>query len=559
MEITSLNPFAVSGLFTAITYIPLSIFLWLTGRTKVARLFGFHAFTVGWWGVGAFISGINKNPGFAITMFPYVYVGVLFIPVSLLHTIKEMTGYKWLRYALVFAYLQAVYFSIPTLQGKMFVRPHMVFDQYAWFTGTPLYILSYVVWLAVVGMTHTTLLWFFWKGGAEQRKQMYILTVAAFLGFGGGLTNFFLAIGVNIYPWGNFLVPVFSIMVAYAIFEYQLFDVSFVLRKGIVYTLLIGIVAVMYSATILLVQPVIERLIGHETSLSGLLAAILLGVVYAPMRLKIEYFVDQTIFRGYSGEIARQNALMEGELVRAERFKMVSALTRDLATEICDPLTAIKTHSLLIGRWRDNKEFVIKALTAINRQTGRVNGLLEQLVKFSSPEELQFKETSIYNVIEDVLNIQKESFVEKKVEVVKDYQTDKEMKLNIDAGQMRQALYNLVDNAVEAMGKKGGGTLTVTTREKEGMVVNKDSRRGGGKYFEIILKDTGVGIAPEEMESIFDPFYRKGETKKEAPEEEKVLGLSITHRIIKQHGGYILVESEVGKGSIFTVDLSVKG
>lgn len=557
----SLNPFAVSGLFTAITYLPLAVFLWATKGSKVTKAFGYHSLTVGIWGMGAFLMGINKDPVFAEALFPWIYaVGVLFIPVSLLHTIKEMTGYKWLRYALIFAYVQAVFFAVPTLQGKMFTNYHVMFDQYCWFDGTPIYIISYVGWLSIVAMTHTTLLWYFWRSRPDKRQQLYLLILAAFLGFGGGLTNFFPAIGINIYPWGNFLVPVYSMIVAYAIFEYQLFDVSFVLRKGMVYTLLIGIISVMYSVTIYLFQPVIGRFIGHESSASGLLAAIILGVFYAPMRLRIEYFVDQTIFRGYNEEIARQNSLMEDELVRAERFKMVSAVTRDLATEIRDPLTAIKTHSLLIGKRLDNKEFLTKALSAINRQTERVNDMLQQLVKFSSPEELQFKETSLYDILEDVLNIQKESFVEKKVEVVREYETQKDMKLNLDAGQMRQAIYNLVDNAVKAMGKKGGGTLTVSTREKEAIVIDKDNRKSGGKYLEVSVKDTGVGIAQEDVESIFDPFYRK--TEEEASEEgsgeEKGLGLSITHRIIKQHGGYILVESELGKGTTFTVDLPMK-
>jgi two-component system NtrC family sensor kinase len=111
-------------------------------------------------------------------------------------------------------------------------------------------------------------------------------------------------------------------------------------------------------------------------------------------------------------------------------------------------------------------------------------------------------------------------------------------KVQCDFKQIQQVFLNLMYNASEAM--SNGGTLTVTA-----------NRASGSKGFlEVVISDTGCGIAKEDMENIFDPFF----TTKE--EEKGVgLGLSVVYGIIAKHNGTITVESELGKGSTFRVQL----
>jgi signal transduction histidine kinase len=106
--------------------------------------------------------------------------------------------------------------------------------------------------------------------------------------------------------------------------------------------------------------------------------------------------------------------------------------------------------------------------------------------------------------------------------------------------RLQQVFLNLLTNACHAMPK--GGTLSINTMTSE-----------DGSHVLITVEDTGEGILPEHQDKIFDPFYT---TKK--PGKGTGLGLSISYRIVKEHGGSIVMESEVGKGTKFIVSIPVE-
>jgi len=545
----SFSLYSVSGLLTAITYFPLFYLLGSRGKTTVAHIYAFHCFFVAMWGLLSSWVSIISNPDLSYLSWTIAYCFVLFIPPTLMHTILVMTRNSWRKVLIPVSYGQAAFFAIASVSGWLSPGVRPAFGFY-YFIGNNLLLLSVIVWLTVVSVAHTLLILHYFFSHPDKRKQLWLLVIAVPIGFGGGTMNFLPGFGFDIYPFGNFLVPIYSLMVAYSILQHQLFDISFVLRKGIIYGVLVAIISVLYFVAILLFEPFIAKITG-ETAATGLLAAIVLGTFYAPMRLKIEFLVDQTIFRSYHQEIAKQNAIMQDELVRAEKSKMISSITRGLIYEIRDPLTAIKTHSILGKKKSDNKEFIEKAFDRIDHQVDRVNDLLQQLLKFSNPSALEFQNSSIHNVIEDVLDIFKGEFVERKVEVVRDFNAKENTFLKIDPVQIRQALYNIVRNAVDAVEEQGSGILTIRTRIKESGALRQeifDSQVD--TFFEIVIEDTGKGIPREDLVSIFDPFY--SEEQKRAG-----LGLTITYRIIREHGGFIFADSEEGKGSSFTVDLPV--
>lgn len=77
----NLTPFAISGFFIVITYLPLSILIFLRGKTKLTKIYALHIFAIIWWGVGSFLMGINTNSTIAPMIWKFAYLGVLFIPV----------------------------------------------------------------------------------------------------------------------------------------------------------------------------------------------------------------------------------------------------------------------------------------------------------------------------------------------------------------------------------------------------------------------------------------------------------------------------------------------
>jgi len=117
--------------------------------------------------------------------------------------------------------------------------------------------------------------------------------------------------------------------------------------------------------------------------------------------------------------------------------------------------------------------------------------------------------------------------------------------IQADALQLQQVFYNLVRNAVQAM--EQGGVLTVSSSIERD--TNNEIR--DTKYVAVSIKDTGEGISPENLKKIFEPLFS---TKTKGTG----LGLSVVASLVEGHGGKIGVESEVGKGSIFTVKLPVK-
>ena len=125
----------------------------------------------------------------------------------------------------------------------------------------------------------------------------------------------------------------------------------------------------------------------------------------------------------------------------------------------------------------------------------------------------------------------------KLITVKKNYRAESDAVRGDDA-QLQQAFMNLFLNALEAMGPNG--TLTVGTEIADG--------ENGARVLKIQIRDTGVGIAPENLAQMFEPFFT---TKKNGTG----LGLAISHRIIHEHHGAISVQSETGKSSTFSISL----
>ncbi len=120
-----------------------------------------------------------------------------------------------------------------------------------------------------------------------------------------------------------------------------------------------------------------------------------------------------------------------------------------------------------------------------------------------------------------------------------------------DAGEMQQVLTHLCTNAAQAMGEKGG-VLDIALRDFSVRAGGNTDGMEPGCYVKLVVSDTGCGIRPEVIDKVFDPFFT---TKTPGTG----LGLSMVHGIVRQHGGYITVESTKGKGAVFTVYLPVTG
>lgn len=227
---------------------------------------------------------------------------------------------------------------------------------------------------------------------------------------------------------------------------------------------------------------------------------------------------------------------LEQQIRNSEKLASVGKLAAGVAHEINNPLGGILNCLYNLGKGTISPARREEYLASMEDGLRRVQKIVRQLLDFSQQHQPEFSLTDINQVIERVLVLTNHLFAPNRI-VLETALGASLPPLMIDRHMIEQVLMNLILNAVQAM--KGGGVLAIRTAVEEGVCV-------------VTIRDTGSGIAPSVLPKIFDPFFT---TKKEG--EGTGLGLSVSLGIVERHGGKILVESEVGKGTIFTLCLPV--
>ncbi|MEW5746861.1 MAG: ATP-binding protein [Nitrospirota bacterium] len=218
------------------------------------------------------------------------------------------------------------------------------------------------------------------------------------------------------------------------------------------------------------------------------------------------------------------------KMVQSEKLASLGILASGVAHEINNPLGGL-FNCLGILKQNDNPAFREKYLGLINEGLGRIESTVNKLLWMSRKAEHAPVAVAMRNAVESVYSFIEYKLIKGRVVFVNEVPAD--LHFLFDMHDLQQLLLNLFINAVHAM--EQGGTLTVRGRRDSGAVT-----------IEVI--DTGCGIAREHLGRIFDPFFT---TK--PPGEGTGLGLWLTYEIVRNYKGDISVESEVGKGSTFTV------
>ncbi len=225
-------------------------------------------------------------------------------------------------------------------------------------------------------------------------------------------------------------------------------------------------------------------------------------------------------------------------IMESERLALIGQLAANVAHELNNPLQGIVAYShLLLERMPADdptRDWADKIVGQANRSRDIIRGLLD----FSRQRKPDKMMCDINAILRDCVSLLENQALFLNIQMVKDFQADLPM-LVIDPSQIERVFINIIVNAAEAM--DGNGRLDLSTKY--------DSE---AKFVELKFKDTGPGINEEDLDRIFDPFF----TTKDVGHGTG-LGLAISYGIVKGHKGTISVESEVGKGTTFTVRLPV--
>ena len=238
---------------------------------------------------------------------------------------------------------------------------------------------------------------------------------------------------------------------------------------------------------------------------------------------------------------------LESQLLRAQRMESVGTLASGIAHDINNVLTPIMLSQELLQEKLTDEESQ-KLLNTIERSTKRGANLMKQVMSFSKGVEGERNFLQVAQIVSEIREMAKETFprsIEIRTDIPKDLWT-----ISGDATQLHQVVMNLCVNARDAM--SNGGILGISA---ENLFIDENYARMNteakiGPYIVITVTDTGTGIPSEIMDRIFEPFFTTKEHGKGTG-----LGLSISLGIVKSHGGFISVYSEVGNGTAFKIYL----
>lgn len=234
----------------------------------------------------------------------------------------------------------------------------------------------------------------------------------------------------------------------------------------------------------------------------------------------------------------------QNQLYHNAKLASLGQIAAGIAHEINNPLTGVLTYSSFHLKRIDSnnldKKELKESLQVIVRETKRCREIIKGLLDYARQVPPKKTKNNINVVIEQSLAILENQLSINNITVDKFY-LDEIPEIEADFVQLQQVFINLISNAAHAIGEKGGEIVIFTQLKTQ-----DDS-----EYIEVKISDTGHGIPQEKINSIFDPFFStKGQ-------EGTGLGLSVVLGIIDEHNGKVDVESEVGKGTTFTIKLPV--
>jgi len=531
-----INPHTILPIFTMFLSLLVGIFvIYNNNRPDINRIFFILCLTLTIWFSYYLLPNFKISEHLFLTFTRIIYAVITFVPIMTFTFVTKFLNMerfkRWFIINLIIGFM-VVFLTIFT---KLIISGLVYYPWYPFPKAGPLhfiflvhtlYLLTYmIIILNKAKKIH--------ENDPKLLNQTKYVRIACYTLCIGAI-DLFPNYGIPLYPVAYIPGSAFLLIISYAILKYEFLDIKIVIRKSLIYSIFVSSITIIFSTVILVFEHLSQYYFGYKSLFISILASFILALFIIPLRNKIQYVVDRLFFKNTQQEIMEQNELLKREVAKSDRMKSIAILASGMAHEIKNPLTPIKTFSEQLPSRLDDKEFLLKFSRIINKEVDRIDSLVQELLSFAKPSLPQLKQVNIYQLIGQTLDLLNNEIIRHKINLNTSFE-NKNILINIDPQQIKQALLNIFLNAIDAM--PNGGTLSVIASEAK-------------QSLTIEISDTGCGINPKDMRHIFDPFFSK-------KDHGTGLGLSITHEIIKNHNGRILAESELDKGTTFRIELSL--
>ncbi|MEK7833642.1 MAG: ATP-binding protein, partial [Acidobacteriota bacterium] len=225
---------------------------------------------------------------------------------------------------------------------------------------------------------------------------------------------------------------------------------------------------------------------------------------------------------------------LEEQLQQSDKLSSIGLLAAGVAHEVNTPLTGISSYSQMLMQQMPENDPRHQLLEKIHRQTSRASSIVNNLLNFSRVSDARFVPVDLNRVLDDTIQLLEAQLRNTEIEVVRNYSIHLPFAPG-NAAKLQQVFMNLILNARDAMPR--GGRLEIATEADLDSII-------------ISFRDTGLGIAADHLARIYDPFFTTKQIGKGTG-----LGLAVSYGIIRDHGGHIAVESQLGEGTTFQISL----
>ena len=236
-------------------------------------------------------------------------------------------------------------------------------------------------------------------------------------------------------------------------------------------------------------------------------------------------------------EDVTQRLQLEEQLQQREKLSSIGLLAAGVAHEVNTPLTGVSSYTQMLLGMLSESDPKHALLLKVRRQAERATDIVNNLLNFSrTGSAAEFDSVDIHRVLDDTLQLLEPQLRRSQIEIVRDY-GDQLPQVHANSVKLQQVFTNLILNARDSIAN-GNGRVSLSTRNgDDGLLV-------------IEVADTGIGIAPEDVAKIYDPFFTtKGVGRGTG------LGLAVTYGIVQEHSGHISVSSTPGLGTTFRITL----